>query len=244
MISINTGDVTVTKNEEGYTVFVGPIIYTDAPYERLKQDDLYRKRFLDILYDIEEMLKDNKKTQMKNWIRDVRDLKSQTTKNSIIIDSFEGEYEFLSNFYLANVEYEGLTYTSSESAYQASKFTEGQENFIGLAPMESKKLARKNKELIRKDWNGVKFFTMLNIVREKFKQNEYLASKLLATGNAKLIEGNYWNDTYWGVCEGQGSNKLGAILMKVRQELKKEKKINKDLVADKEHKNERYKKDS
>ena len=41
----------------------------------------------------------------------------------------------------------------------------------------------------------------------------------MATGDAELVEGNTWNDTYWGVCNGVGHNHLGKILMQVRQEL-------------------------
>ena len=40
------------------------------------------------------------------------------------------------------------------------------------------------------------------------------------TNNEELIEGNTWNDTYWGVCNGRGQNHLGKILMKVRSLLK------------------------
>jgi predicted NAD-dependent protein-ADP-ribosyltransferase YbiA (DUF1768 family) len=41
-----------------------------------------------------------------------------------------------------------------------------------------------------------------------------------ATGDRKLVEGNYWHDTFWGVCNGVGENYLGEILMHVRQELR------------------------
>ena len=60
---------------------------------------------------------------------------------------------------------------------------------------------------------------MYEIVLAKFSQNEYLKRRLLETGNALLIEGNDWGDTYWGVCNGRGKNKLGKILMRVRTEL-------------------------
>ena len=36
----------------------------------------------------------------------------------------------------------------------------------------------------------------------------------------ELIEGNVWNDTFWGVCNGKGHNHLGKILMKVRDEIR------------------------
>ena len=36
-----------------------------------------------------------------------------------IIDSFKGEYSFLSNFYQYPVTYGGLTYPTAEAAFQA-----------------------------------------------------------------------------------------------------------------------------
>ena len=57
-------------------------------------------------------------------------------------------------------------------------------------------------------------------VNAKFSTNESLKKRLLETGDEELIEGNTWNDTYWGVCKGVGLNKLGEILMRVREELK------------------------
>jgi predicted NAD-dependent protein-ADP-ribosyltransferase YbiA (DUF1768 family) len=35
----------------------------------------------------------------------------------------------------------------------------------------------------------------------------------------ELIEGNWWGDTYWGVCNGVGENHLGKLLMKIRDYL-------------------------
>ena len=61
---------------------------------------------------------------------------------------------------------------------------------------------------------------MYTVVTSKFKHNPRLLTKLLATGDAHIEEGNYWNDTYWGVCKGEGYNHLGRILMQVRGELR------------------------
>ena len=64
---------------------------------------------------------------------------------------------------------------------------------------------------------------MRNFIHQKF-QDEALRRLLLATGNAELIESNYWNDTYWGVCNGIGQNWLGKILMEERERIKSENK--------------------
>lgn len=38
-----------------------------------------------------------------------------------MIDKFDGEYDFLSNFYPCDIKFEGLLYNSNEAAYQAAK---------------------------------------------------------------------------------------------------------------------------
>jgi len=128
-----------------------------------------------------------------------------------MIDEFSGPYSFLSNFY---VEPDG---SHVEGEYQASKSPLAASRFIGLSPYQAKTLGREIK--LRKDWEKVKFGTMLRLVRRKFQDHPGLAAKLEATGDQPLIEGNHWNDTYWGVCDGVGENNLGIILMMVRYEL-------------------------
>ncbi len=73
---------------------------------------------------------------------------------------------------------------------------------------------------LRSDWEEVKDEIMYKVVTCKFTQNQDLKEKLLAAGDKTLIEGNTWNDRYWGVCRGKGQNKLGQILMRVREELR------------------------
>ena len=137
-----------------------------------------------------------------------------------MINSFDGKYAFLSNFYERKVEYNGITYGSSEAAFQAqkAKTTAERLQFVELSPMASKKLGRKIG--LRSNWEEIKLAEMYHIVLAKFTQNPDLAEMLIATGDEELVEGNYWRDTYWGVCGGEGLNCLGKILMKVREELK------------------------
>lgn len=141
--------------------------------------------------------------------------------NSITDFHAEG-YEFLSNFFKASVEYGGLTFGSNEAAFQAQKCMTEEEKiqFTDLSPSKSKGVGRRVR--LRPDWEQVKFGIMEEIVRAKFTQHPELASRLLATGDKVLVEGNRWGDTYWGVDTrtGQGENHLGKILMKVREELR------------------------
>lgn len=137
------------------------------------------------------------------------------------IEMFRGEYQFLSNFYEAPVEYRGLRYGSNEAAFQAQKCLTEEERreFTLLRPSDSKK--RGSSVQLRPDWEEVRAGIMEELVRAKFTQNEELGRLLLATGKSELIEGNSWNDTFWGVDlkTGEGRNELGKALMKVRAEL-------------------------
>lgn len=138
-----------------------------------------------------------------------------------ISDFHEEKYAFLSNFFEASVTYDGLTYGSNEAAFQAQKCMTEEEKmpFTQARPSKSKGMGRSVK--LRPDWEEVKVGFMEEIVRAKFNQHPELATRLLATGNKQLIEGNTWGDTFWGVDTrtGQGENHLGKILMKVRDEI-------------------------
>jgi predicted NAD-dependent protein-ADP-ribosyltransferase YbiA (DUF1768 family) len=60
---------------------------------------------------------------------------------------------------------------------------------------------------------------MLRLLRLKFNQL-FFKRMLMQTGERQLIEGNTWGDTYWGVCDGEGENNLGKLIMQVRKELR------------------------
>lgn len=72
---------------------------------------------------------------------------------------------------------------------------------------------------IRDDWNDIKDRAMYFTIKQKFLQHPKLKELLLSTGNAKLIEASP-RDSYWGTGrDGQGFNKLGNLLMLLRDEL-------------------------
>ena len=133
------------------------------------------------------------------------------------INSFRVVYFFLSNFYEAPVTYEGLTYQSSEAAFQAQKCADpkDREVFTAMNPSEAKKAG--HTVTLRKDWEDVKISVMTGIVRAKFEQNPVLAERLIATKDAYLEEGNDWGDRVWGTVDGEGANNLGIILMDTRK---------------------------
>ena len=136
-----------------------------------------------------------------------------------IINSFKNEHRFLSNF-IGEVEHE----------YQASKtLDKNEQEMIRLASTPGKAKRLGNKITLRSDWEIIKFDIMFKCVNLKFKRNKDLKQKLLDTKDALLIEGNYWHDNIWGDCfcskckNIKGQNWLGRILMRVRNNLRKEK---------------------
>lgn len=128
-------------------------------------------------------------------------------------------YRFLSNFWPAEVEFDGTVYPSVENAYQAAKvLAKHRHNFTGCGPSAAKKLGRMYP--MRNDWEEVKVSVMRDLIRQKFKPGSELSDRLLDTGDWLLEEGNTWGDTFWGVCDGVGENWLGRLLMERRGELR------------------------
>lgn len=142
-----------------------------------------------------------------------------------MIDRFEDEFAFLSNFYVQEVPIKvgKLLFNTNEHFYQAHKtlnFEEREWIVNQPTPAEAKHEGRKVQ--LREDWGAVKDSVMHLGLVLKFVNNYDLAGKLLATGSKILIEGNYWHDNYWGDCDCErcthtrGLNRLGLSLMSVR----------------------------
>lgn len=140
-----------------------------------------------------------------------------------MIGKFEGKYRFLSNFFEVVIYYDGVAFRSAENAYQASKTADRalQESFQEMRPADAKRAGRKL--TLRED---LKLDSMSEIVHAKFTQHRDLRRRLMDTEDQELIEGNWWHDEFWGVCEclgeklgcgaGNGRNWLGRILMAER----------------------------
>lgn len=138
------------------------------------------------------------------------------------IKGFFGEYRWLSNYHICPIFYEGIEYTSSEAAYQSAKTTDeyARSLFSKMTPSQSRKFGQEIKP--RKDWDDIKIDVMYTVLKDKFTRNQDLKEKLLQTGNKILEETNWWNDTFWGVCDGKGKSHLGNVIMKIRKEINDE----------------------
>lgn len=137
-----------------------------------------------------------------------------------MILSFSGVHRFLSNFHQCVVVLDGIKYPSVEHAYQAAKTLDlliRNEILLCPTPAAAKRMGKLF--AIRPDWDQVKLGIMEDLLKQKF-EHQNLKLALLATEDQEIIEGNYWNDTFWGVCKGKGANHLGRLLMKVREELR------------------------
>lgn len=142
-----------------------------------------------------------------------------------MINCFDGKYAFLSNFYESPITHDGITYPTNEHFFQAMKTLKIDEKWAIAAadtPGQAKRMGRSI--TLRSDWETIKSYYMELGLRLKF-QNPDLATKLIATGDEELIEGNCWHDNIWGSCTcekcgNKGENRLGKLLMTIRNELR------------------------
>jgi len=148
-----------------------------------------------------------------------------------VVPKFEGANFFLSNFYVAPTVYrmdgEPITMPTGEHAFQAAKFhamkdvdSNRRKDYVlrtAEAPTPSKaKYAGRSVDIHADVWEDIRVKVMREVVWQKFLQHPDLRTQLLKTYDAMLVEGNDWQDTFWGRCNGKGYNKLGVILMEVR----------------------------
>ena len=142
-----------------------------------------------------------------------------------IIDRFDEQYAFLSNFYPCDILYKGVTFPALENAYQAAKYAgeDWVEVFLQFAQMTPGKAKWKGGKLaLREDWDKIKLEVMEELLRIKFS-DPYLRYLLIVTKEHELVEGNHWHDNFWGncsceKCDNKGLNHLGKLLMKLRSE--------------------------
>jgi ribA/ribD-fused uncharacterized protein len=133
------------------------------------------------------------------------------------------EHGCFSNFAHYPISLDGKTWPTNEHYFQAQKFPgtdHAEEIRKASSPAKAKKMGRSRKYRLRPDWEKVKDGIMRACVLAKFTQHEDIRAVLLGTGDAVLVE-HTRNDDYWGDGgDGHGKNKLGKILMSVREALR------------------------
>lgn len=145
--------------------------------------------------------------------------------NKILFTKESDDYGFLSNFASYPITIDGINFRTTEQFFQWSKFLETEtvhrERILNTdTPHVAKKLGKSRSAKIQPDWNEKRNYVMAVALYHKFTQHEDLALRLIATGDAELIEDAWW-DSYWGNGrDGKGFNKLGKLLMELREFLK------------------------
>ncbi|MEC4983481.1 MAG: NADAR family protein [Oscillatoria sp. PMC 1068.18] len=141
--------------------------------------------------------------------------------------SREQPYGCFSNFSRHGFELDGYWWITSEHYFQAQKFLNTDPAWFekirtAKTPKEAAQMGRSREHPLRDDWERVKDEIMHKAVRQKFTTHPELREILLATGDNLIVE-NAPGDYYWGCGkDGSGKNKLGEILMQVRQILTQE----------------------
>jgi N-glycosidase YbiA len=134
-------------------------------------------------------------------------------------------YGAFSNFSPHAVWLKGRSWPTTEHYFQAQKFadTPHEEEIRQIdSPMIAARLGRERCRPLRADWERVKEDVMREALQAKFTQHPALRTLLLSTGEASLIE-HTPNDRYWADGgDGSGRNRLGALLVELRDQLRKE----------------------
>ncbi|HEY9693074.1 MAG TPA: NADAR family protein [Oculatellaceae cyanobacterium] len=132
-------------------------------------------------------------------------------------------YGCFSNFSAHGFSLDEAWWRTSEHYFQAQKFigTPHVEQIrLARTPKDAAKMGRERDRPLRSDWEQVKDDVMLKAVLCKFQTHADIREILLSTGDQLIVE-NSPIDYYWGCgADGSGKNKLGQILMQVRDLLR------------------------
>ena len=144
---------------------------------------------------------------------------------AIYFYSTRGELGGFSNFSRHGIELDGKWWPTTEHYFQAQKFAgtpHEDEVRQAATPKRAAEMGRDRKRPLRSEWESVIDKVMHRAVLQKFQTHVALREILLATGHETIVE-NAPHDFYWGCGkDGSGQNKLGQILMQVRDQLRNE----------------------
>jgi ribA/ribD-fused uncharacterized protein len=137
--------------------------------------------------------------------------------------STQGKYGGFSNFSRHGFTLDEQYWKTSEHYFQAQKFAgtpHAETVRAAKTPKEAASTGRRRDLPLRKDWEQIKDDVMRAALYAKFSQHADLRALLLETGDAPIIEAAP-RDDYWGAGKaGTGKNRLGVLLMEVREKLR------------------------
>ena len=138
------------------------------------------------------------------------------------INWFTGRYEFLSNSYNCDIEYDGIKYTNAATAFIAQQCTDegAKRKFARLAVNKARAKARNLP--YNEEFEDNRLDIMRAILKAKFDQNPKLKRYLMGTKRLILVNNIGYRDEFWGVYNESGKNMLGKLLMELRDNYYKE----------------------
>lgn len=136
-----------------------------------------------------------------------------------------GDLGYLANYSNHGFYKDGIYYKTVEHYYQSKKFDNKEliKKIIECdTPKEASTIGRDRKNKRIDNFKDKKLDIMYEGVLEKFRQNSDIRAKLIETRNQEIREMTV-KESYWGVGPNMdGENHIGKILMKVREQVKKE----------------------
>ena len=149
------------------------------------------------------------------------------------------ENDFLANWFFSDFTKDGVQYSSMEQYMMHRKALtfgdrEPAEKVLATHDFgEIKALGRQVKNYDNRIWNGIRQIVVYEGLLEKFRQNPDLKQRLLATGDAMIVECAF-QDKIWAIGltlqdknrlipeKWRGQNLLGFALMQAREKLSRE----------------------
>lgn len=203
-----------------------------------KEEDLKEEK--DEKEEKEEEKEDEKKEEKEDVKEEEkpkrRKLKKAPEPEPILFhgsDESKGEYRNFSNGSQHPIDMDGEKFATVEHYFQAMKAKEFKDDEVyakilkSKTPKAAKAAGKKVKNFVQEVWDAKRDEIMEKAVRAKFVQHPELRKELMATDDKLIGEADPRN-TYWGIgtsmdlekakspSKWRGQNKLGKILMKLR----------------------------
>lgn len=156
-------------------------------------------------------------------------LKNSRTKTLNGVTAFQSQFSPLSNLFVAPIRRNGITYRSSEHAFQHAKALCNDDHAIARSvldePCPYEAMALGKKIPITSEWQSKQLIVMEEILRLKLEQVPQFVQELKSTGNQHLVENA--RSPFWGAGTHYnalsifnktypGRNHMGRLLVKVR----------------------------